>query len=355
VSIIYLRHAALVRTVSGLVLLGLILVGRVAPAAGDPDRIALVVAAAATPHARELASTAISAVTRQRGFVLVTPSFTAKEVAAISECVTAPQAWTCIAPIVRGKGLHQVAVVSLVTSTSKDGSPMLVITEQILVASLDAAIGSQRFCVRCTDDVLVKSTSELTHALYQEIAVRSGRTVVAISSTPRGARITFDGESMGATDRSFNTFPGTHTLVLELDGYLRETRSVDAALDKTSELSVTLRPVAPVDPRGDPLATPQPVEPRSLLGPKLAIGVGAAAIVTGVVVLALGQQSETQPIGREQRAYYYSTTAPGIALVAGGAIVGVGGYLWWRFTKSTTAPTVAPVAGGAVIGITKAF
>jgi hypothetical protein len=232
---------------------------------------------------------------------------------------------------------------------------MLVITEQILVASLDAAIGAQRFCVRCTDDVLVKSTSELTHALFQEIAVRGGRTVVAINSTPRGARITFDGDSMGATDRSFNTFPGTHTIVLELDGYERETRSIDAALDKTSELSVTMRSVGAADNLTDPLPPATHPRRRTTLVPKLAMGVGALVAITGAVVLVLDQGSDTKPSGTEQRRYYYDTTAPGVVLLSGGAVVGIGGLLWWHFTKSTTAPTVTPVAGGAVIGLTKDF
>jgi len=354
VSVVQIRHAVLVRAVFAAVLLG-DLIASTAPAAADSDRVALLVTASATPHARDVAASTIGAVTRERDFLLVTPTFTAKEVAAITECVTAPQAWTCVAPVVRGKGLQQVAVVSLVASTSKDGSPMLVITEQILVSNLDAAIGAQRFCVRCTDDVLVRSTSELTHALFQEIAVRGGRTVVAINSTPRGARITFDSVSMGATDRSFNTFPGTHAVVLDLDGYQRETRSIDAALDKTSELSVTMHPLRSADNPADPLTTQTRTQGRTTLAPKLAMGIGALAVVTGAIVLAFDQGAETKASGAEQRRYYYDTTAPGIVLIAGGAVVGIGGFLWWHFTKSTTAPTVAPVAGGAVIGITKDF
>ncbi len=351
-SIAYIRPTALVRIAFGAILL---LAGEIQLAAAEPDHMAVLVAGTAPLHARQVVASTIEAVARDRGLVLVPASFATKEAAAITECVTAPQPWTCITPVVRGKGLQQIAVVSVGTDTSKDGSPMLVITEQLLVDGLDTATGAQRFCVRCTDDVLVKSTSELTSSLLQEIAVHSGRTVVAISSAPRGARITFDGQSMGATNRSFNTFPGTHTLILELDGYQRESRSVDAALDKTVELSITMRPLGAASPGGEPPSIARGEQRQSTLAPKIVMAVGALAVVAGGVALALDQKSETAPIGSNQRQYYYNTTAPGIALIIGGAVAGAGGYLWWRHTKSAAAPTITPAAGGAVVGFRKAF
>jgi hypothetical protein len=350
-----LRYQALGKGIAVVVTMLLVLVGAISDAAADPDRMALLITGSETPRTRQVITSTIDGVARERGVVLAPQSFTAKDVSTITGCVTAAQPWTCIASVVRGKGIQQLAVVTLSESTSKDGSPMLVITEQLLVASLDMATGAQRFCVRCTDDVLAKSTSELTSGLFQEIAVHSGRTVVAISSTPRGARITFDGKSMGATDRSFNTFPGTHTVTLELDGYQRESRSISTTIDTTSEVTLTMRPVTPAGPLADPSAIGKSDQRPSSLGPKIVVGVGGLAIIAGGIGLAFNQKSESAPVGSPQREHYYDTTAPSIAFLVGGGVVSACGLLWWHHTNSKTVPTVAPAPGGAVVGLITTF
>jgi len=200
--------------------------------------------------------------------------------------------------------------------------------------------------------------------LLQEVTVRSRRTVVAIHSTPRGARITFDGDTigdtMGDTDRSISTFPGPHTVVLELEGYQRESRTIDAVLDKTFELWVGMHPIAgsPDDHRdffAAARAQPLDLPGAAWLAPRLMVGVGGVAVVAGAIVLAFDQDPVTKPIGTEQPAYYYDTIEPGISLVLSGAIVGVGGYLWWRYTRSTAVPIVTPIARGVVMGFTNHF
>lgn len=337
-------------------------------ASADPDNLALIVTGTASAHAREIAASSFEAAARGRGPVLTVPEFSAKDTATIKSCVTAAHPWRCIAPVIHDKELHRVAVISLTNDTGPDSSPMLVITAQLVVADLDAAITDQRFCVRCTDDVLTTATAELTRALFQTIDMRSGRTVVAIKSIPRGARILFDGSSMGATDRSFNTFPGKHTIVLELDGYRREIRTIEAALDRTAELSITMRSVLEsanehrtTEPqvaeqyepssRGSPTGSPT----SSSLAPKLAIVTGSMALVAGVIVLVFNEHPSTSQPGHEQPPVYYDTRPPGIGLILGGAVVGLGGYLWWRYTRSTVAPTAESIPGGATVGISKAF
>jgi len=325
-----------VKLVVRAVLLATVLLGGATHATADPDRTALVVSGTATPHARALATATIEAAVRDAGASLARQTFTSSEEASLKACVTAAQAWRCIAPAIRDKGLDQVALVSLVMGTSFDGSPMITLIEQIIVAKLDAAIEAQRVCTRCTDDLLVEVVAELTRVVLQEISVRSDRSIVTLHSTPRGARITFDGSPAGATDRSFPTFLGTHTVVLELEGYQRETRAIDAVLDRTIELTVAMRPTA-------------------RLAPRLTVGLGGLAMIAGAVVLVFDEGPVTQPIGTEQPARYRDTIAPGLGLVLSGAALGAGGLLWWEFTRSTMAPTVAPMAGGAVIGVTNAF
>lgn len=327
-----------------------------APASAQAEKMGLLVSGTASAHERELAETAVETMARTAGLAVAKPGFSAREASTLNACVTAPQAWSCVSPTVRGKGLDHLALISLAPDTGPDSSPMLVITAQIIVARLDAAIVSQRFCVRCTDDVLAKTTTDLTRSVLQEIAVRSGRTVVTINSVPRGARIVFDGQPMGATDRSFNTYPGVHTVVLELDGYRQESRTVEAKLDKTSDLSLAMRPVAssaPLDPaRGGVADQPD----HAPLAPKVTMGVGALAIVGGAIALAFNQSPAAAPIGTEQPRHYRDTFAPGVGLMIGGAAVGLGGYLWWRYTRPpTVAPSVALLPGGASIGVATSF
>jgi hypothetical protein len=147
-------------------------------------------------------------------------------------------------------------------------------------------------------------------------------------------------------------------VVLELEGYQRETRAIDAALDRTTELSVAMRPTpGRLDGPRDPTAARVGREPWPVtqLAPMLVVGVGGLALIAGAVVLAFDQDPATQPIGTEQPARYHDTIAPGLGLVLGGAAAGAGGLLWWQYTRSTMAPTVAPTAGGAVIGVTNRF
>ncbi len=318
------------------------------------EKMAILVSGTATAHERELAEATFEAIARSAGLAVARSGFTAREASTINACITAPQAWTCATPTVRGKGLDHVAIISLAPETAPDSSPMVIITAQILVARLDAAVVSQRFCVRCTDDVLTTTTTELTRSVLKEIAVRSGRTVVTINSTPRGARILFDGQSMGATDRSFNTFPGVHTVVLELDGYRQETRTIQATLDRTSELSLTMRSLE-APPANDVRDTGDDKPGPTSLVPKLAMSVGALAIIAGGVALALNQSPIVAPFGSEQPQHYRDTVAPGIGLMIGGAAVGLGGYLWWRHTRAPVAPSVVPLPGGATVGIAASF
>ena len=64
--------------------------------------------------------------------------------------------------------------------------------------------------------------------------------VVKVKSVPRGARITFDSKPYATTDLAIKTYPGAHTITLELDGYETEQRTIVAAEEKTVEVSAEL-------------------------------------------------------------------------------------------------------------------
>jgi hypothetical protein len=87
-------------------------------------------------------------------------------------------------------------------------------------------------------------------------------------------------------------------------------------------------------------------------------GAGVAALVTGTVLFALDEDPVTRP-GVEVPPRYRDSGTGGVILgVSGVAIASLGGYLWWRASRSSSklpAPVLAPVSGGAVLGVTRSF
>ena len=326
-----------------------------APAAASD--IAIVVSGTAPAHAREVASSAIASRTADLvGNKLIPSTFSTREEATLTRCLSDGQPWACMHPTLRSKGVEQLAMLSIDSQSGVDGSPMIVITEQIMAAGLFAPIGDKRYC----DHVLGKLVGELTRDLLREIATRGGRTVVAIKTVPRGARIKFDDKLVGATDQSLNTYPGTHSLLLELDGYQIAERSVEAADGKTAEVNVALvRNPGPGGTHDDP-TVPTITPPGGIAGwprfvPWLCIGAGGAAVITGGILIAVDSKPSADPTSEHSR-YYYSTKGPGIVTgIAGALSVGAGFYILHRQREARSTVMAMPLPGGAAVQWTKTF
>src|SRR5262249_21379659 len=114
-----------------------VLLTGVSHASASTDKITLLVSGTATAHARELATTAVQKAVRDTGRQLAEVTFTTKESGVIRGCLAAPHAWRCIAPVIRDKEIRQLTVISLANDTAADRGPMVVVTEQIIVADLD--------------------------------------------------------------------------------------------------------------------------------------------------------------------------------------------------------------------------
>jgi hypothetical protein len=223
---------------------------------------------------------------------------------------------------------------------------MVVLTAKLIVTHPHALVVHQRFCEHCTDDKLTQASTELTQQLVQELAVRMGRTVLEVKSTPSGARITLDGDPIGATNTTFNTYPGSHVVIIEKPGYLTQTISTDTQEGKTAEVSVALRE-SDSSPR---TAIAKPPSRHSRIVPLTLIGAGGAAAVTAGVLVYLGQQD-----GRNDKYVHTHATAIGVVTgLAGVAMIGAGAYLWWR-GPGGSAPTAAVLPGGAIVGWTRSF
>ena len=189
-----------------------------------------------------------------------------------------------------------------------------------------------------------------------------------------------DDETAGVTDLKMNIVPGPHTVRIERQGYKPELRNVMGVEGKTITLHVKLvrsgaaltvpAPVVEIHPaKPEPHVAPTPElavqppvpepvrpAPRSTLVPKLLIGFGAAAIVSGGVLILLNEKDPVAPRGAAQQRTYRTTLVPGgIALGTGVLAAAIGSYLLLRDSNAATTPLVAPVAGGAVVGLIHSF
>jgi hypothetical protein len=294
---------------------------------------------------RAAVTAGVTAATRVAGWQLPGKPLSKKEAAGLLRCLDPGEPWGCIPGTIDAQGIHQALVVAAEKRQSDDGSPMVVLTAKLIVTRPRALVIHQRFCEHCTDDKLTQASTELTQQLVQELAVRMGRTVLEVKSTPVGARITLDGEPIGATNTTFNTYPGSHVVIIEKPGYLTQTIPIQAEEGKTAEVSVTLHE----SDTGPKPTTKPPPEPSRVV-PLTLIGAGGAAVVTAGVLVYLGRQDGPD----DKYQHTHATTLGVVTGLVGVAAIGAGVYLWWR-GPSTSAPTAAAVPGGAVVGWTRSF
>ena len=180
------------------------------------------------------------------------------------------------------------------------------------------AITDRRFCERCTDHHLRGAANELIASLARAGAHGLGR--LNLITTPSNARVLIDGQSVGVTPLNHELKPGNHTIAVELDGHVLETRDVVIRDGESTQVDL---PLAPLRKRNIPIV------------PAALVAGGAVALITGGVLIAVDENpSPGGPL------YINNTMPGGIALVAVGAVAaGLGVYLWLR--ERDSGPTVS--------------
>lgn len=308
-------------------------------ARADVPSSLLVVGGGATEHDRTTIGGAIERAVRGEGWLLPPKPATKKEADGLLNCQDSKAPWTCVPTTISAKGIRNIFVVSVDASQAANGAPLVVITGRLLVTDPPSFAFVQRFCEHCADDKLIEAGGELARQLIQDLAVRGGRTVVHFTSEPSTAEIILDGNKLGVTEATYDTFPGKHVAMIQKAGYISEVREFTVDQGKTAELAFKLRPSAPATdtPPGSTKRT------RSLLVPGLLIGSGGALALLGGAVLVRGQQTDS---GK----YTYSrATAVGLTTgLIGLGTVAAGLYLLWRDPGSGPTASIAP--GTAVVG-----
>lgn len=118
-------------------------------------------------------------------------------------CLRDQTPWRCIAAAIRGK--DQLVIVE-VDSDRGVGAPMTIVTAHLLTAGAEDESFASRDCAMCNEDALKRTVGDLSRDLLQRAAARSGRTKLAIRSTPDRSQIVLDGKPAGATDARAGRF-----------------------------------------------------------------------------------------------------------------------------------------------------
>jgi hypothetical protein len=288
----------------------------------------------ATERDRGVVSAATETAVRSNGWRLPAKQLPKPDADALVNCAVPAEPWRCVPASIDTQGIRHALVVTVESKQSASGVPMLVLTGKVIVTSPTALIVHQRFCEHCADDKLAQASTELTAQLLNELAVRTGRTVLGVSSVPAGAVVSVDGQPTGATNGTFNTYPGLRTVTIEKQGFWPETVKVEAEEGKTATVAVTLRDRQPA---------PRP----SRLVPASLAGAGVALVAAGTFI-ALDQQD-----GVDDKYSHPRATPVGASVgVAGLAAIGVGAYLWLRGSPAAAAPVAAPAASATVPAFT---
>ncbi|ASJ03497.1 hypothetical protein A3L09_09605 [Thermococcus profundus] len=79
--------------------------------------------------------------------------------------------------------------------------------------------------------------------LFVNVTLKPLTATVKVLSTPIGAEVYLDGESIGKTPGNFTIPSGSHTITLHLDGYLNYTTAVTVSPGETKVVNATLIPI----------------------------------------------------------------------------------------------------------------
>jgi hypothetical protein len=299
----------------------------------------LVIGGGAREHERVTIGSAIESAVRGAGWSLASKPATKKETDGLLNCKDAATPWTCVPSSISSKGIRDVFIVSVDVTQAANGAPLVVITGRMIITEPPEFAFGQRFCEHCADDKLIEAGTELARQLIDDLATRTGRTVVHFTSEPTAADIILDGTKLGATEATYSTSPGKHTAMIQKAGYVSQVREFTVEQGKTAQLSFTLVP-------SDAATTDQtpPIKPsRSYVLPVVALGAGASFAVVGGILLYRGLHGSDQ--------YDYPrATAVGLPMeLVGLSAVGAGVYLLWR-SNSSSAPSASVAPNGVAFG-----
>jgi hypothetical protein len=197
-------------------------------------------------------------------------------------------------------------------------------SDYAIVVSLLAEDGSVRgtreaACEICRHDEVVERTVGLVTALAEDLAPSPEPAIVSVVSSPPGATVSIDGVAVGHTPYEAEISEGPHTIRVEGDGHEAAERTIESRAGARVDEAFELRKSFPLSPKTE-----------TTIG-WAALGVGAAAIIGGAVLVAIdgneirsdcsGDNVDSNGVCR----YRHKTLVGGAILLSGGILVAGGG------------------------------
>ena len=291
----------------------------------------------ATDHEREIVSAAIIKAVGTAHWQLPAADQANPYVGPMLSCTTPAEIWRCVPSMVGGHAIDQAVVVTVQPKQSAGGLPSLSLAGRAIAPNQKTFVVRTRFCDPCTDDKLAQAATELAEQLLSDLAARIGQAMLEVKTVPEGAIVSDEDGDLGATNNTFPTRAGKHTVRIRKQGYVTETVAVLTEDHKTRTINLALRH-----------------EPPSIVLP-VGLMAGGAAIVVGGLLITQDQQDGVNDKFRHNRATPVGVT---VSVIGVGAIA-TGVYLWWKHSRTPTepvaAPALSPTPDGATLGIVGSF
>lgn len=198
---------------------------------------------------------------------------------------------------------------------------------------------SRRTCDGCSGAALTAAIDALMTELMRETPSATGH--VKLRSSPSGAKITIDGQSVGVTPLDWDLAPGSHAVGMRRNNEEPRKRAIVVRAEATELVEMSLGELPPSPAREE---HDDSFVDRTL--PLAAMATGAAAVIAGAVMIAIDQNTDP----RAPTSVHNSAPAGAAISIGGAVLAGVGAYLWFRRPAPTSSPMAAVSGDGAYVG-----
>jgi PEGA domain len=380
--------------VTSLLALPLFFLASAAPAAASDPTGAVVVYGKADRSHRKAVAAAVEEALRDAGWSLER-RFSSREADTVVRCFAADKPGLCIAATAASREVERVVAVQVDPERGRGRNATLRLSGQLATAGTPEVVLQLRFCSPCNRDELAAAAQDLVRLLLDSSEVRAATTKIELRVKPAGVVVSLDGKLIGGDSKELATVAGPHTLLFELDGYARQTRSIEVKEGKTEVVEVELVPAAGITVatapgkqaigvlRPAPLPdSSDPADPAAAAGPDgpqtgqspfeqprergrrwvpyTLMAVGGLALIGGGVLVAIDEDLNSSPTAKQPETYM-NTASLGVGMMIGGALAGaVGGVLLFNAgdkprRRGPASAAIVPTQSGALVGVGGTF
>ena len=188
------------------------------------------------------------------------------------------------------------------------------------VAKAFEGLGNQSAALRYYREYLRRSPEPsdkkevAAHIEQLELSLsQKGVQQLTVSSTPEGATLTLDGQAVGLTPWTGESFAGKHRIVVEVAGYRQNERVIEVDLHRARDFELELTPLPkPAPPR--PPAPPSRPEPKLHVLTLATLTSGLCLLGTALIAQAA---SGSDSRGATRTAAFFAGSGAGVSVLGG--------------------------------------